>query len=585
MKSTLLHPLALVLLSAIPESGITAGVDVWTVDEMQRVMRSDPPGSDHSAAIQAARGEWESFQVIVRGDTEDVAPVKIVAHPAVQAQSGAALPPPIVFREHYVRVSSSTPMSSLPKGDYPDALLPMDMPSPSVNPPEGVCNQPFWVDVFVPYPSPAGLYKGNIEVTIRGQKHPICVDYSVEVWDIDLPVVPRLRTSFGLTWRRIAEVHGFDRDAAEPTPEFADLIDQYATLLAEHRLSVDQIESTYPDGSTGEMDKPAIERAMRDHLLHRHASTLGLPIWPEWPFGDPLGKDRDAAQKYAADWMKLLGAFKAESRGYVIMGGLDEPNDAEAYDLVRKWGAFFNEASKKYGIQIPLLITEQPTPDREEWGRLDGAVDIWVPHFSSVWEDMEAPNAPRGIARRLAAGDEVWAYAALVQCPGGWEDLHGNPKALREGHPPVWALDYPAMNHRILGWLLPLHGITGLAYWDMLYAAEGVDVWADAGSFHHPRGDVYNGDGSYLYPATKARFGKNAPVPSIRLKWIREAAEDYDYLMLAKDLGLENEARELTNAFARGFGDWSDDIPALHQARQKLAALIVDAQSKKGGGS
>lgn len=574
------HALTLLWLTTIPGS-FAAELTVWTVDEMQRVMRSDPPGKLAPAMLQAARGEWESFQIIVRGEAEDLEKLEIVA----EVPKNTSWLRPRILREHYVRVSSSTPMSSLPSGEYPDALLPLDLEPPAVNASEGVCNQPFWIDVFVPYATPAGRYDGSVTVRTGDSGTPISAPYTIEVWDFDLPVVPRLRTSFGLTWRRIAEVHGFDRDAAEPTPEFSDLIDQYATLLAEHRLSVDQLESTYPNGSTGEMDKPAIERAMRDHLLHRHVSTLGLPIWPDWPFGDPLGKDRDAAQKYAADWMKLLAGIKAESRGYVIMGGLDEPNDAEAYDLVRKWGAFFNEASNKYGIQIPLLITEQPTPEREEWGRLDGAVDIWVPHFGSVWEDLEAPNAPRGIARRLAAGDEVWTYAALVQCPDEWENLHGNPDVLHEGHPPVWALDYPAMNHRILGWLLPLHGITGLAYWDMLYASEGVDVWADAGSFLHPRGDIYNGDGSYLYPAARARFGKNAPVASIRLKWIREAAEDYEYLMLAKDLGLADEARRLTENFARGFGDWTDDMAALKQARAQLAALIIQAQKAKGGGT
>ena len=69
------------------------------------------------------------------------------------------------------------------------------------------------------------------------------------------------------------------------------------------------------------------------------------------------------------------------------------------------------------------------------------------------------------------------------------------------------------------------------------------------------------------------------PIASIRLKWLREMAEDYDYLMLAKDLGLEKEALELAGTFARGFGDWEDDMPKLYEARSQLTALIV----AKGG--
>jgi hypothetical protein len=192
---------------------------------------------------------------------------------------------------------------------------------------------------------------------------------------------------------------------------------------------------------------------------------------------------------------------------------------------------------------------------------------------------MESPKGSRDIARRIAAGDEVWTYAALVQMPNQWEKMHDNPKTLTAGHPPVWALDYPAMNHRIITWLLPKHGITGLAYWDTLFASPGVDVWTDAGTFKHPSGDVYNGDGSYIYPATKENQGANAPVASIRLKWLREAVEDYDYLMLARDLGLEKEARALADTFARGFGDWDDDITKLYEIRGKLGNLIAE----KGG--
>jgi hypothetical protein len=247
----------------------------------------------------------------------------------------------------------------------------------------------------------------------------------------------------------------------------------------------------------------------------------------------------------------------------------------EAYAKIRRWGDFFNEVEARHQVRVPLLVTEQPTPDDGWWGRLDGSVDIWVAHFSQVWEDMESAKGRRDIARRIEAGDEVWAYAALVQMPEAWEKMHGRPKTLTQGHPPVWALDYPALNHRVAPWLLPRHGITGLAYWDTLFVSPGVDVWANAGSFQHPDGGVYNGDGSFIYPATQKAQGIDAPIASIRLKWLREAAEDYDYLMLARDRGLEKEARALTETFARGFGDWENDVSKLYEARRKLGGLIA----------
>lgn len=560
----------------LSSSSSTLAVEIWTTDSLTRVKRYESARPGAEVSIAAARGEWESFQIILSGERSSIKGLRLHADVALGPE-GSALPPPRVFWQHYVTVSQSTPMSPLPPGDYPDALLPMDLGPPSPISWNGVGNQPLWIDIFVPYTTPPGRYQGSIDIQSATGDLIKQVPYSVEVHPFDLPVVPSLRTSFGLVWRRIAEAHGFDRDAPEPSEELARLIDSYALLLAEHRLSVDQIESSYPDGVTGELDETEVERALRDHLLHRHASAIGLPIWPDWPFGDPLGRDREAAKAYVARWMGLLTRFRASDRGYVIMGDLDEPNDADAYEIVREWGAFFNEVETEHDVRVPLLITEQPTPDKKSWGRLDGAPDIWVPHFSSVWDDMEAPGAPRDIAKRLAAGDEIWTYAALVQIPESWEDLHGNPKIMTEGHPPVWALDYPAINHRILGWLLPLHGLTGLAYWDMLYFEEDVDPWLDAGVFHHPSGDIYNGDGFYIYPATKERFGVHQPVASLRLKWIRDAAEDYDYLMLAKELGLADEARRLTHVFAKGFGDWRNDVEALQLARIELAKRIRTA--------
>lgn len=546
-------------------------------DAMTRVMRvQELPDSE--VTLEAARGEWESLQLIVTGAPVELKGVTLTAT-ELTGPDGAKIPAPGILREHYVRVSKSTPMSPLPLGEYPDALVPQDFPWQDL-PDEKQVHQPFWLDVFVPYGSKSGLYAGEASVKSSKGAELQRAKILLRVSDFDLPVVPRLRTSIMTVWRRIAEVHGFDRQKEPPGPELAALLEQYNDFFAAHRLSIDTTYPTYPTPSSGKLDEKVVEAGIRKQLLHRHASALSLPIWQEWPFDDPLGKDREAAMSYAARWMKLLKKMNMESRGYVIMGDLDEPNDADGYALVRRWGDFFNEAEAVHGVRLPLLVTEQPSPDSWWYGRLDGFVDIWTPHLSSVWQDMEGPKGARDIARRLKAGDEVWCYPALVQMPDAWEAAHGKPQTLKESNPPVWCLDFPAMNHRIVSWLMPRHGITGLSYWSTLHVEPAVDVWKDAGTFHSlTTEDVYNGDGSLIYPATRKRHGRHMPVASIRLKWLREMADDYDYLMLAKDLGLEKQAMAQASSFARGFGDWNDDVPKLYAARREIAALI----SQKGG--
>lgn len=570
---------AVMLLLALISTAAAQPVKVSFCDGMTRISRDGAAPTGATNVLYAARGEWEALQIIVSATPEQLKGIQVVPSGIAKNDSDALLPAPKVLREHYVKVSKSTPMAALPKGDYADALVPLDMPAQELSGTD-VVNQPYWVDVFVPYTAAPGAYTGEVKFQFADGSGAIA-SYTLNVWDFDLPVVPKLKTSIMTTVRHVAEVHGLEYQGGAPSLAHAGVLNAYYDLLAEHRLSVDQIYGSYPEPDTGRLDEDKVERALRKHLLHRHCSSIGLPIWPQWPFGDPLGKDREAAMSYVAQWMKLLAKIHCETRGYVIMGDLDEPNDAEAYATVRRWGEFFNEVEKKHGVRVPLHVTEQPTPEKAAWGSLNGAVDIWVPHFSEVWKDMEWAGGKHDIALRRQAGDEVWAYGALVQMPDAWEQQHGRPKQLASSFPPVWVVDYPPMAHRITGWLLPKHGITGLDYWDTIFAAEGVDVWQDAGTFKTPDGETYNGDGSYIYPATEKRHGRHAPVASMRLKWLRETAEDYDYLMLARQFGLEDDARRLTSSFARGFGDWDDNSGALLDARQQLGALIEAAQHRK----
>ncbi|MCB1278781.1 DUF4091 domain-containing protein [Prosthecobacter sp.] len=569
----------LLLLLALTVHAAAQPVKVSFCDGMTRISRSGTSPTAQTHTLHAARGEWEPLQIIVTATPEQLKNVELLATGIAKNDSDALLPAPNVFREHYVRVSTSTPMAPLPPGDYPDALVPLDMPAQELGG-TSVVNQPYWVDVFVPYTAAPGAYTGEVRFKFADGTSAIA-SYTLNVWDFDLPVVPKLRTSIMTTVRHVAEVHGLEYKDNTPSLTHMGLLNAYYDLLAEHRLSVDQIYGSYPEADTGKIDEDKVERALRKHLLHRHCSTVGLPIWPKWPFNDPLGQDREAAMNYVAQWMKLLAKIHCESRGYVIMGDLDEPNDAAAYEVVRRWGEFFNEVEKKHGIRVPLHVTEQPTPEKPAWGSLNGAVDIWVPHFSEVWKDMEWAGGSHDIALRRQAGDEVWAYAALVQIPDAWEQQNGMPKKLAHGFPPVWALDYPPMSHRVVGWLFPKVGITGFDYWDTIFAAEGVDVWKDASTFKTPDGATYNGDGSFIYPATEKHQGRHAPVASMRLKWLRETAEDYDYLMLARQLGLEDDARRLTSSFARGFGDWDDNTDALMEARHQLGTLIESAEHRK----
>ncbi len=547
---------------------------LWTTHAMDRVMRGQALNTEWEPQLHAARNEWEALQVVVSGAPVDVQGVTLSAT-SLKGPGDAIIPAPVLLREHYVAITKSSELAPLPPGDYPDALVPQSFPWQPL-PALRRVNQPFWVDVYVPPDALAGDYYGLVTATLAsGQK--LTQDFRLHVWNFELPRLPALKTSIFVVWRRLAKIHGFDPEAHRADDKLQRILNAYYDMLVDNRLSPHEVWQAYPDADLplGEKSYAQIEKALVEHLLQRGAGTIGLPLWPNWPLDDPLGLDRQAAMEYVVRYYRICEKLGCADRLYKIFGELDEPNDLKAYSQVRAWGKFFHEIHEKYGVKVPLLVTEQPTPDNPAWGSLTDAVDIWVPHVSEVWKDMEAPRGAHDITCRLAAGQQVWTYPALVQAPDEWKLAHNRPSKILSGQPPVWLTDFPPINYRILAWLMPRHDITGITYWNTSYwRNDDLDVWKNNGTYPHDNGEVYNGDGFLIYPAHYGTQGFEGPVASIRLKWLRECADDYDYLHLLQDRGFKNFAIDGARNFARGFGDWDDNVPGLYQTRKVMGGLL-----------
>jgi hypothetical protein len=117
-------------------------------------------------------------------------------------------------------------------------------------------------------------------------------------------------------------------------------------------------------------------------------------------------------------------------------------------------------------------------------------------------------------------------------------------------------------------WVSWHYGVKGFLYWSSIYWGKGQDPWTTP----HFR-DQYWGEGMLLYPGKDA--GLSGPVPSIRLKLIREALEDFEYMTLAGKQGHKAQVDEIVASLARSFTDWSQSPEAYMAARAKLAALIA----------
>src|ERR1051325_6604992 len=82
-----------------------------------------------------------------------------------------------------------------------------------------------------------------------------------------------------------------------------------------------------------------------------------------------------------------------------------------------------------------------------------------------------------------------------------------------------------------------------------------------------------NGDGNLFYPGKVSIIGgtHDIPVASIRLKMIREAREDYEYLKILADAGDPQLATQLAAQVAPKTWQFTEDTAVLYAARRQAA--------------
>jgi hypothetical protein len=215
------------------------------------------------------------------------------------------------------------------------------------------------------------------------------------------------------------------------------------------------------------------------------------------------------------------------------------------YPTIRAWANNMHQAG------IKNLISMSPTPALYNDGSGTGrsAVDIWV-----VLPVMYN-NSKTQVGEVLKKGDSVWSYNTLVQ----------------DAYSPKWLIDFDPTNFRVQpGFLSQSLNLSGLLYWR-------VDKWPsvpwnnvnNAGAYSSAN---YPGEGMLVYPGQQV--GVKGVVASMRVKWLRDGVEDYDYVQILKDLGKTDLAMQISRSVAPDWTKWSRDPGAIDNARLKLGEAI-----------
>ena len=218
------------------------------------------------------------------------------------------------------------------------------------------------------------------------------------------------------------------------------------------------------------------------------------------------------------------------------------------YPQIQLWARTLHSAGVKQ------LITMAPVPALYDDGSGTGrsAVDAWVvlPRF---WNSSDVQYVQ-------AKGDEVWSYTAVSQ----------------DGYSPKWQIDFSPMNTRITGFLGAALGIKGILYWAVDYWYYTSDPWNDVDNAGAMGGENYAGEGMLVYPGTPVGL-PGTVVPSMRLKQLRSAVQDFEYVEMLKRSGHGTWALQTVRSIASSWNSWTQDPNAIESVRLQLGQVLGGA--------
>ena len=557
--------------------------------------------------VSAAKNEWEGFQIAVKAPAS-VSGVNVKLSDLCQASGSPCIKASTarLYRQVFLDIKlpsqMGVPLHERVAGLYPDPLLPFTDPYKSGDVPVGA---PFslkaaelgavFVDLYVPEKASPGLYTGTATVTADGQS-PVSIVVTLEVWDLTIPRTRNVATAFGFSESGVRHYHG--GSAKDPAAGYQAIVDRYYANLHEHRIDPTTVSGPvdFKFDTAGELlkvDWTAYDKAVAPWLDGSKFSD-GVPVTrfnvarfrPGHGQGSMTEAQWQAAAKVFAEHLKAKGWW---DKAYVY--GKDEPwlKDADtAYAKINKDIDLLFAASALWKGKV--LITG--SYDKKIG---DGKVGIWCP-VTPMYDDWfwawERKAGWKEYTERFKKGEQLWFYVCNANTP---------PYA---GYDIDTALGYEP---RIVKWGTWFERATGFLFWRTNYWVDKDpwNVWADVKTF--TKTGARNGDGFLLYPGDHdgTASGKGSPkgvkidgpVPSYRLKQVRDGLEDWELFRMASGLGAETFTRQQVSRAYKRFGDlflvsctiksaycaedqpWTLDEDVLLDARDLVARKVMHLQN------
>jgi len=612
-----IDPLSAALSPKIDKNPSHYASNIWITGPLEKVRQdSGQPGMVHWAIVYATQNEIQSFQVHVKAPAGGIQRLNVTVSDLVQTAPShyaisASSTDIVIYREYYEHVSPSVSSTGFAfygeTGYYPDILVPKIDPyykqttnafPASIS---GGNNQSFWVDVHIPKSAPSGWYLGH--VTVAYDKTTVAtlpVLYGVWQWPASsggyMPSKATLGFSsanggFGygdLCFQEYGSGNCGNYPGAEGNTNtgIAYAIADAETLLLDNRMSMDYDAILTDTGNFSFYN--AVEGPNNNGTNGRIKQILRGAQRTVGQIGCAGGcAFNETTARIFANWVR---DFSREgwisSLTYYLA---DEPGES-AWTTINRNGP----ASRSYSSpNVPMVATtdwanvsSNSAENSIDW--IVVAVQCMEPGIAYVCYSNQKPLPnQRSTYDKWLSGNccngtgpkrELGSYLA---CGSSGTCSNGIVGSLSYPNYDVDA--YPVAN-RIQEWDAYRNG---LGYDGIPLRTELYYYFTQSFRSYSPTTNAWQGvyaygnwgDGDLLYPGTTAMVGTRYPIwiPSMRIKYIRDGMQDYEYMNLLYNKGrgafVSNEiATFIANMYtynpetipARGFkGDLPDARYAL----------------------
>jgi hypothetical protein len=495
---------------------------VWTAPSLHRVGMSDAAGKETQVSLSAARNEYQSFQIVVNGASEGLSHVNVKVSD-LEGPAGEVIPRTsfALYREKYVYVSSSSPNwggtnKPLGPGWYADGLIPFTDPE-SGRPISGATL------TAVPFDVKAG------------NNQPVWVDLLIP----QTAKAGKYTGSYTATSDQGSATGSISLTVwnfslpTTPSLKTAFLFNHAGTLEAQQELLRHRISPSFTPAN----QMPVIK-------------GRGLNATDTGPFsGADIG---NCKMSPAPPVSEFKARMEGQQPGVLLYDySADEIGHCtNLYPTLKQWAYNMHQA----GLNNLVSISPNPALYSDGSGTGRSAVDIWV------LLPLMYNNSQSEVANVLKKGDTVWSYNTLVQ----------------DAYSPKWEIDFDPINFRIHpGFINQSLNLTGLLYWRI--DRWNSDPWNNVNNTGTFSSANYPGEGMLVYPGEQV--GVKGVVASMRLKWLRDGVEDYEYIQILKDHGKGDLAMQIARSVGPDWTHWTRDAAAIDSARQRLGQAINEVMN------